>query len=549
MKGGTAGVATTLGAVFLAGVAVLPPTTSFSTSLLFLSRAAPSHNNSPFSADTTATKHFYSKVDTLAGFDVPVKQGEATTTKRYDPADAFLDEGYADRMIQYHPDEDAVDDILRDLDGRPLTKEYFESVMGLEKGSVHGFVCPERDTAFRGLMSHACRVQLELSSSACGGDERTTAFYKRVDFQDLPHAHEKFRTTPHKLVRDMKSYQVVASFLRSQACQKVVEAYAPSLVIPQCYDAQLAPNSMEPLKAKFTFLLQDLSPEDGWYQMWLLDQQEECRAALSTYAKLHAYFWHGSNFWKNSIAAGEELEAGIWESGSYVQPQAQGWKQCHIVNDEWKKKRGRFQEHLGDLEFWDSLGERLDYVARDCGRVAHPFAEGNILAPDYQKYRTFTHGDPKQANLLFRKQNSGEFQVGLIDFQWSGFGLAATDIAHFMTSAVHAGLLVDGGEEQLLKYYYSELQTQLIKNGVYPNTRAAAKEFSYETFLEQYEIGVLDICRLMIAYTWNRFEEPVERSDVEACARTMNKTSYNKSIPTIVWLLTKCHEILNARGV
>ena len=38
--------------------------------------------------------------------------------------------------------------------------------------------------------------------------------------------------------------------------------------------------------------------------------------------------------------------------------------------------------------------------------------------------------------------------VGLIDFQWSGFGLAATDIAHFITSAVHADLLNDGGEEK-----------------------------------------------------------------------------------------------------
>ena len=61
-------------------------------------------------------------------------------------------------------------------------------------------------------------------------------------------------------------------------------------------------------------------------------------------------------------------------------------------------------------------------------------------------------GDPKQANFLFRNiadtKNQGtdnknnnnnshphdKLELGMIDFQWSGFGLAATDFAHFMTS-------------------------------------------------------------------------------------------------------------------
>eukprot|EP00957_Ditylum_brightwellii_P155553 11840981-Ditylum_brightwellii.AAC.1 len=56
---------------------------------------------------------------------------------------------------------------------------------------------------------------------------------------------------------------------------------------------------------------------------------------------------------------------------------------------------------------------------------------------------------------------SEDTQVGLIDFQWSGFGLASTDIAHFLTSAVHADMLVDGGEDFLMRYYFDELQTHL----------------------------------------------------------------------------------------
>ena len=43
-------------------------------------------------------------------------------------------------------------------------------------------------------------------------------------------------------------------------------------------------------------------------------------------------------------------------------------------------------------------------------RVAHPFGdyeEGSPLSEEYAKYRTFTHGDPKQANLLFKKDEGG----------------------------------------------------------------------------------------------------------------------------------------------
>merc|ERR1712154_253354 len=127
-------------------------------------------------------------------------------------------------------------------------------------------------------------------------------------------------------------------------------------------------------------------------------------------------------------------------------------------------------------------------------------------------------------------------------------GLAASDIAHFLTSAVHADRLVDGGENRLLRDYHDELQKYLVEFGAYNTAKEADKNFSYDTFVDQYETAVLDICRLMIAYTWSRFTEPVDKDDEQGCARTMNKTSYNKSIPNIVWLLSRCDEIMKSRG-
>lgn len=452
----------------------------------------------------------------------------------------FLEDGAVIAVGDAKTQDAPVTNMIRDFDGLPLSKDYFCRHMGVDPATVDSYECPPED-AFRGFMSNACRVKLL--------PEGPTAFYKHVIFEDLPHAREKLRTMPHKLTRDSKSYQVVAEFLLSEACHRMRQD--TGVCIPKCYHAQLEPNHDHPMESKFSFLFEDFAPADGWYQQWLLDDTESVQAALQTLAKIHAYFWDGSNFWKNHPKAAQELEKSIWKSGSYVQPQAQGWEQCQLVASEWATKKMRFEPELSKFDYWDTLGERLESMAEECGRVAHPFADDvsdTGLPEDYQKYRTFTHGDPKQANMLFKKTNDN-LQLGLIDFQWSGFGLAATDIAHFITSAVHADMLVDGGEETLMRYYYDELQTHLVEFGVYSSVKDAQEQYSYDTFEDQYEIGVLDLCRLMIAYTWDRFEEPVEKNDIAGCARTMNKTSYNKSVPNIVWLLSRCDEIMKSRGV
>jgi hypothetical protein len=228
--------------------------------------------------------------------------------------------------------------------------------------------------------------------------------------------------------------------------------------------------------------------------------------------------------------------------------------ECRNVAKGWAMRKLKCEKELSSFDYWDNLGIRLETIAEENGRQAHPFAEedSSSLSDEYKKYRTFVHGDPKQANLFFRRSDDGasdnSIDVGLIDFQWSGFGLAAMDIAHFITAAVHADRLNDGGEETLLRYYFDHLQKYLVEYGVYPSADDAVENFSYETFLKQYETGVLDMCRLVIAYAWSRFE-PVDKDDKEGCARTMNKNSYNKSLPNVVWLIGRCDEIMKSRGI
>jgi len=423
-------------------------------------------------------------------------------------------------------------DITRDLDGYPLTKEYFAEKMGM--ANTESYSCPEKE-AVRGLMSNACRVHLHPS-----GD---TAFYKRIVFEHLDHARAKMKTAPHKLIRDVKSYKVETSFLASKACKEVIAK--AGLRIPKCYDAKLMPNDSTPINSKFSVLLEDFSPSNGWAQRWLLQSDEECKATLTVLAKMHAFFWHGSSFWDDEDAA-KELEDGVWESASYVQPKLQTLNQCNDVAKGWAVSKLKCQKELESKEFWDNLGERLESVAEVNGRLAHPFAV-DAISESFKKWRTFTHGDPKQANIFFRSTGSN-LDVGLIDFQWAGFGLAATDIAHFLSAAVHADLLDNDGEEKLLHYYYDELQKHLVEFGAFGNVDEVKENFSFVTFIDQYETAILDMCRLVIAYAWSRFE-PVDKDDDVGCARTMNKNSYNKSMPNVIWLMSRCDQILQSRGV
>ena len=89
-------------------------------------------------------------------------------------------------------------------------------------------------------------------------------------------------------------------------------------------------------------------------------------------------------------------------------------------------------EYSFDLWF-----KRLQRVARRVGQSAHPYSSPDT-ARQHAAWRTIVHGDAKAANVFLREtsESSNQLQVGLIDFQWCGFGLAATEVAHHILAAL-----------------------------------------------------------------------------------------------------------------
>ena len=193
-----------------------------------------------------------------------------------------------------------------------------------------------------------------------------------------------------------------------------------------------------------------------------------------------------------------------------------------------------------------ALGEALQRGAPAAAAETHPCdADAGGDAAAAAPFVTLIHGDPKAANIFLRDApggGAGPPEVALIDFQWCGFGLAATDVAHHIAAALAPECVSGDGEREreLLDYYHTELCAALAASGAAEDAaHAASSVLSRAQLQAQYESAQLDMCRLVFAYQWSRATFGVTN---------LNKNSYNKDVRSAVWLVVRCDALLHKRG-
>ena len=439
-------------------------------------------------------------------------------------------------------------DLCRDLSGAPLSVLWLSERLGESGGALCGYDAPER-YAFRGHMSNGCRLSFRWREGE--GDGRggrlSHAFYKRVVMGELAAAREKARSAPLKLARDVQSYAVEAAFLSWRGCARLIESGVP-IARPLHIERRVVEG--EPLECGFAMLMEEFSADDGWVQAGQLDAPAAA-AALRSLARLHAFFWGGSTWQATDEAAVRELESAVWPAGGHWQPSMQPEEQWTQLAEKWETHYaalGAAFAEAPELAHIDlgQLGQRLATVAGAAAAAAHPFdpsAGGDAVAA--MRYRTLIHGDTKAANLFIRGAARGdgqaqgraagpevrEVEVGLIDFQFAGFGLAAADVAHLMCAALDhysCGLIGSGGaaaERAMLDGYHAALCEGLVSSGAACDVAdAAARVFPRETLQAQYEWCTLDMCRVVFAHQWSRARlgEP-----------SLNRNSYNKDLRSV----------------
>lgn len=361
-----------------------------------------------------------------------------------------------------------------------------------------------------------------------------------------------------------------ASFLASNACQ--VLSGSPGVCVAKCRKAEICPNDIA-IDSKFSLLLEDFSPSLGWLQAPLLDA-DQLRAGIEALAKFHAFFWNGGVH-NRLLSAGdvEELQRGVWGVASHWAPSRQPAEMMDQIAEIWAKRNyGDATVGFGDgSQSHILLGERLQRVARVVASECHFDGQG---AADLHPHRTIIHGDAKAGNLFYRNSHSGNdlnrggcvqpsLSVGLIDFQWTGFGLGATDIAYYIASSAGSSTVDTAGvkEHLLLQVYHNVLTTELsrLSDSVSGNGSVSGNDsgngsntanIPIPTLAElesQYESGLLDICRIAFAYHWERIPASPQVFTPERKAM-LGPCAYNKDADVARWLVARCDFLLSKRN-
>jgi 3'-phosphoadenosine 5'-phosphosulfate (PAPS) 3'-phosphatase/thiamine kinase-like enzyme len=457
-------------------------------------------------------------------------------------------------------------DIARALDGSPLTVEYLSNEILSRKKSddydEHTKLIQysvSEQTAVRGLMSDAVRIDLTWKAAADTESSHDVSlpnslFYKRVDMQNLAHVRLKKTTAPMKISRDVRSFYVESAFLSSSAARAL---HAAGVGIPRCYASAFQLNERSSVDSKFALLLQDFSPEQGWFQEKSLNL-EQARSAVIALARMHAFFLPDAKFLKDSKNALVELEKSVWLSGAYWQPSMQ------TMDEQVANLAKRYDTYLisfeKDIEDFitkrypncdvKTIGERLQKVAVDVGEEAFPFAASDddvslskITSNErLKKQRTIVHGDPKAGNIFLKQKQGGDgtkYECSLIDFQWTGFGLPGTDLGHFLAASITEDALFDDGKS-LIDLYYENFCKYATEFGCGSNIERDI--LTKEELERQVDISILDTTRCIFAYQWHRARACPEM--LEKNKESIGRNSYNKNKFNAMWIIRRCDELL-----
>lgn len=414
----------------------------------------------------------------------------------------------------------------------------------------------------------------------------TSAFMKRMVLRELPHAIKKLSIAPYKLQRDMAANINEARFLASPLAKQFNEMAAcatQQCEIAAAYSIEQHLHSNYPIDSRFSLLLKDFNRKDGWLQRVHLEAGEFC-AALQALAQWHAFFWIQEGGAGSTCAAQHHQDGSVAELGRQLWPTASYWdldKQPEgqveglglaferivaVMVDSGLMHDDADALHVGGSAHWLAVGARLQRVAQSANDRLHaaPASKTSPTTTTTFTKQTLLHGDPKASNFFFKPAPvdagvsdlkdgsdpaSATAGVGLIDFQWSGRGLCATDVAYcVLASADPAAMFKDpakyaeldervrcatapgvatgssasvgaGGaakakakvfaldgddledeEEHLLRYYFDKLSKS---RGSSAGGTEDGGSLSYAMFRSQYRDAFVDVCRVCLGSWWN----------------------------------------------
>ncbi|KAA8492835.1 3'(2'),5'-bisphosphate nucleotidase 1 [Porphyridium purpureum] len=441
-------------------------------------------------------------------------------------------------LLMHPPGESQATDNVRFLDGLPLSKEKLGQMVGVE---LAGYSCPERE-ASRYKQCVACRVHLKkLDTTGFGPD---SVFLKRAVFAELGPALEKNANPKlrYKVARDARSLAIEHIILGDGQLQEYSKA-TPGVSIVEPYTmARAVYADSNPIDSRFCMILKDFSPVQGWHQKPFFGERE-LLAALRFLATFHAFFWQEQGDEKR-----KHLAEKLWPTGGYVHLGQQPRGQVEALDSNWKKIQSRFQFGTNGVDL--NLGARLAQVAYDVSYESHAILrDGSRVNSGWPnaRFETLTHGDAKPPNFFFKADTD---QLGVIDFQWTGVGLGAVDVAYCIFAGAHKTVMNNVSDPEscvtpYVNYYHATLLQAFQDYGIAANETAAERLLPKNVFQAQFEAGCLDLARVIIGDHWASVTPEI----LAARNNKLSFNAYNKCSHVAAFLVAYVDVLLTRRGV
>ena len=222
----------------------------------------------------------------------------------------------------------------------------------------------------------------------------------------------------------------------------------------------------------------------------------QAKAALQWLATFHATFWKDldakqqvwsrGGFWTIKAKPGYDND-----DDATIQTTTEGLAQQWMESVRWMEQKHPTTSST-DIR---TVGKRLEAASESIEHVLT------------QQSCTIIHGDYKAANMFFssgednvENDNNNDHEldqshVAVLDFQFSGWGLGAEDVAYLLFPDARGDYF--DVEEELLDGYYDALMEQLILQ-----QKGGPSSLSRQQLQGQYELARLDLLRYWLGKGW-----------------------------------------------
>ena len=424
-------------------------------------------------------------------------------------------------------------------------------------GTTYRPIGPSADTAFSGSMV----LELELVTTGAKTGVEVASKNVVLKHSSVRSLHPSFETDESKRKNSKKYAAAVKTDKSSRNECAFLNVYWECLLtknfnktrIPAVLFARDHPTE------GVTLLLESLSSfgeNGGSTRIDEIPLGPRTDAALEWLANFHAAFLPRSlNPWAfdllpsctrnenkaNTTTAGASPTSFLWSVGTHLSLEKRSPVELRNLATDLTAFVERFQ---GEHEYFLTSAD-----ARKQGRRIQAVAEGvaATLHPDNNPTRrTMVHGDYKQGNMFFddacdigeassSKENpsktSNRDKIAVFDWQWTGPGIAATDLIYLCVMAVSDEALEDY-ETNILKPYHKYL-LQAMNRGQNID-ESIQNDYPYEVLANEFKLAAIDIQRWLGG---SRLNSMTPESVLKAQENVdVNHGIFRRSVERLVWV-------------